>query len=438
MKPKDTLAKLRVGIDGFNIAMSRGTGVATYARVLSRCLKDMGHPVDVLFGLPLSAKASATMSEVAFFDRLEQGGRRAPKPIISKRWWSEQHSFWRGCDANVIPMTGLVDRRGFRMPAFDRILNISDLYQIAGRHFQRTKRFLRVRMPSPPDIMHWTYPLPILLEGSRNIYTIHDLVPLRLPHTTLDDKGFHLALMRGCAAEGAGICTVSEASRADIIKLLPQIADKVFNTYQAIDSDAPGVPDNEELGDFLRGVFGLEPQGYFLFFGSLEPKKNIGRMLEGYLSAGSPHPLVIVGAQAWKSEGELNLLKYREHAPADGPQVRQIDYLPFGTLRRLIGGARAVLLPSLHEGFGLPIIEAMSLGVPTLASTEGSLPEITGGCSLLVDPYDPQAICRGIRQLDADDALRTRLAEEGPRQARKFSAQEYAIRVARMYENIMK
>lgn len=431
-------SKLRIGIDGFNIALSRGTGVATYARVLSRCLKDMGHELDVLFGLPLSPKASPTMAEIAFFDRMEQGGRGAPKPVISQRWWRDLKSGWRGCDAREVPMTGLVDRRAFRMPAFDRILNASDLYQVAGRHFRRTRRFLRVRIPAPPEIMHWTYPLPIVLEGARNIYTIHDLVPLRLPHTTLDDKGYHLALMRGCAAEGAGICTVSEASRTDIVNLLPHAAEKVFNTYQAIDANAPGVPEGGELGDFLRGVFGLEPQGYFLFFGSLEPKKNIGRLIEGYLSACSAHPLVIVGAQAWKSEGELSLLKYRKRAPLGAPQVMQIDYLPFGTLRRLISGARAVMLPSLHEGFGLPIIEAMSLGVPTLASTEGSLPEITGGSSVLVDPYDAQAISRGIRLLDSDDALRGRLAEEGPVQAARFSEQEYAVRLAKMYAQVRK
>ena len=429
---------LRIGIDGFNIAMSRGTGVATYARVLSRCLKAMGHQVDVLYGLPIAPDASPAMAEIAFFDRLEQGGRRAPKPVISKRWWNDMRGSWSGYDAVEIPMTSLVDRRSFRMPAFDRILNIPDLYQLAGRHFKRTRRFLRVRVPSPPDIMHWTYPLPIMLEGARNIYTIHDLVPLRLPHTTLDDKASHLALIRGCLAASAGICTVSDASRSDIVALAPEAGGKIFNTYQAIDTSAPSLPEEGDLADFLRGVFGLEPQGYFLFFGSLEPKKNIGRLLEAYLSAGSAHPLVIVGAQTWKSEAELNLLKYREYAPPDGPQVRQIDYLPFGTLRRLIGGARAVMLPSLHEGFGLPIIEAMSLGVPTLASTEGSLPEITGGSALLVDPYDPQAISHGIRQLDTDDELRRRLAEEGPVQAARFSEQEYAKRLEAMYEEVRK
>jgi glycosyltransferase involved in cell wall biosynthesis len=202
-------------------------------------------------------------------------------------------------------------------------------------------------VPDPPHIMHWTYPLPIKLEGAHNIYTIHDLVPLRLPHTTLDDKGYYLALIRGCIAHASRICTVSDSSRADILRLFPQAAGKVTNTYESIDISTESVPEGAELDDFLHGVFGLKTRGYFLFFGSLEPKKNIGRLLEAYLSAGITAPLVIVGAQAWKSERELGLLKLHNHRLEGGPQIRQIDYLPFATLLRLISGARAVVFPSM-------------------------------------------------------------------------------------------
>jgi glycosyltransferase involved in cell wall biosynthesis len=338
----------------------------------------------------------------------------------------------------VVPVTGLVDRRGFRMPAFDRLLNAPDLFDVAGRHFRRHRRFLRVRVADPPAIMHWTYPLPIVLEGARNIYTIHDLVPLRLPQTTLDDKGFHLRLIQGCIAAAAAICTVSEASKADILRLFPQSAGKVANTYQSVEAPEQALPDGVELADFLRGVFGLEPRGYFLFFGALEPKKNIGRLLEGYLSAGTATPLIMVGARAWRSERELSLLKLRgEGPPGPGPSVRQIDYLPFATLLRLIRGARAVLFPSLYEGFGLPVVEAMALGTPTLTSTGGSLPEIAGAASLLVDPYDVRAIAQGIRALDDDAALRGALAEAGPIQAAKFGAGPYRVALTRLYDSVL-
>jgi glycosyltransferase involved in cell wall biosynthesis len=429
---------VRIGIDGFNLAMSRGAGVATYARVLSRCLADLGHPVDVLYGLAISPRASPMMREVGFFDRLEQEERAAPMPVISSRWWRELAASWRGCGAMEIPVTGLVDRRGFRMPAFDRILNVPNLFSFARRHFQLYGRFLRVRVPDPPEIMHWTYPLPIVLEGGHNIYTVHDLVPLRLPHTTLDHKGYYLRLIRGCIVTAAQICTVSEASRADILRLFPQAAGKVTNTYESVDVLELPLPDAQELVDFLSGVFGLAPRGYFLFFGSLEPKKNIGRLLEAYLSAGTSTPLVLVGAQTWKFERELSLLKQLGGGEAGGPQIRQIEFLPFATLQRLIRGARAVLFPSLYEGFGLPVVEAMALGTPTLTSTEGSLAEIAGKTSVLVDPYDTQAIARGIRRLDQDEALRRHLSDAGPRQAARFGAVPYRAALSAMYDTVLR
>ncbi|WP_428484552.1 glycosyltransferase family 4 protein [Rhodopila sp.] len=428
---------VRIGIDGFNLAMAQGTGIATYARVLSRCLTQLGHPVDVLYGLPMSANASPIMREVAFFDRLDQEPRRAPDPVISARWWRERAAARRGCEAMEMPMTGLVDRRGFRMPDFDRILNVSDLFQLAVRHFRQTRRFLRVRIPDGPAIMHWTYPLPIVVEGARNIYTVHDLVPLRLPHTTLDDKGYHLNLVRSCIAEGAAICTVSEASRADILRVYPEAAGKVVNTYESIDLPEQALPEAADLADFLGGVFGLVPRGYFLFFGALEPKKNIGRLLEAYLSAGTSAPLVLVGGRSWKAQSELRLLRLRASDQPGGPRIRRIDYLPFGTLLRLIRGARAVLFPSLYEGFGLPVAEAMALGTATLTSTEASLPEIAGDASVLVDPYDTEAIARGIRMLDQDEALRRRLEAAGPPQAARFGAAPYRAALTAMYADVM-
>lgn len=428
---------VRIGIDGFNLAMPQGTGIATYARVLSRCLSDLGHPVDVLYGLPMSPNASAMMREIAFFDRMDQEPRRAPKPFTSSRWWQERAASRRGTGAIEIPITGLVDRRGFRMPEFDRILNVSDLFQLAPRHFRNTGRFLRVRLPDGPAIMHWTYPLPIAVEGARNIYTVHDLVPLRLPHTTLDDKGYHLNLIRTCIAEAAAICTVSEASRSDILRIFPQAAGKVINTYQSLDLPEQALPTAAELTNFLGGVFGLRPRSYFLFFGTLEPKKNVARLLEAYLSSGSSAPLVIVGGRSWKSETELRLLALHSGSAADGPRIIRMEYLPFSTLQRLIRGARAVLFPSLYEGFGLPLAEAMALGTATLTSTEASLPEIAGDASVLVDPYDTQAIADGIRALDRDEALRLRLERAGPPRAARFAAEPYRAALTAMYADVM-
>lgn len=432
----------RVGIDGFNLAMRRGTGVATYARTLSHCLHGLGHPVDVLYGMSIGGRTPPALREVLFFDGLDQERGRKPPIPFTPRWLRELAGAPLGQDAVEIPITGRVVAQGFagRMPHFERILNAPDLFGVAERYFRRHKRFLRVRVPDPPALMHWTYPLPITLEGARNIYTIHDLVPLRLPYTTLDNKRYYDRLIRGCLRWGDHICTVSDASRQDILDLFAPPGDRVTNTYQAFAPPAQALAQSDtQVAGQLRGVFGLEPGGYFLFFGAIEPKKNLGRLIEAYLTSGLKTPLVIVGARAWRSEQDLQLIRLDTAGLglAQAQQVRQLDYLPIAMLLTLVRGARAVVFPSLYEGFGLPVLEAMSLGTPTLTSTEGSLPEVAGDAAVSVNPYDPGAIADGLRWLDGDAELRAELSARGRRQAARFSMERYQERVAAMYAEVL-
>ena len=210
-----------------------------------------------------------------------------------------------------VPITGQVIATTFRdrLPHFDEIWNVQDLFQQAHAHFRIFKRELRVTIPQPPQLMHWTYPLPLRAVGARNIYTLHDLVPLRLPYTTLDNKRRYFRLNRRLGQQADHIVTVSEASRRDIISLLGVPEERVTNTYQAVDiprkfTEAPA----QAVADEVRGSFGLEPGGYWLFFGAIEPKKNVGRMIQAFLASGVEGPLVIVGKKAWKSEEELRLM----------------------------------------------------------------------------------------------------------------------------------
>ena len=157
--------------------------------------------------------------------------------------------------------------------------------------------------------MHWTYPLPARVVGAKNIYTLHDLVPLRLPHTTLDRKRRYLQLMRRLTASADHIVTVSEASRRDIIDLLKVPEHRVTNTYQAVSvPHEVAAKSDAELRLELQRSFGLEAGGYYLFFGAIEPKKNVGRLIQAYLASGVKAPLLIVGKRAWKSRQELRLL----------------------------------------------------------------------------------------------------------------------------------
>ena len=436
------MTKPTIGIDGYNLALPNGTGVATYGYMLAKTLQDAGHDVTGLFGV--DAGTAPVMREIMFYERL---GQVPPTPHLRRKRTrrilrSALRPFHVRCAVDV-PHTARVETANLaeRLPPFDRLVTSPDLFDVAHRHFRLYGRFLRLRVQAPPRIMHWTYPLPITLEGAANIYTFHDLVPLRLPYTTLDAKESYRALLAGCIAHGQHICTVSETSRADIASEFGVDPRRITNTYQASPLEI-GTSDATEDAAIVENVFGLPHRGYFLHFGAIEPKKNIGRLLEAYLSTGSAAPLVMTGSRGWRSEDELKLLVPEEeaetvHGRRMAERVRRLEHLPRPLLTRLIRGARAVLFPSIHEGFGLPVLEAMQLGTPVLTSNVGALAEIAGDAALLVNPYDTGAIAEGIRTLDRDEALRARLATAGPVAAARFSISAYQTRLDAMYDHVL-
>ena len=428
---------LTVGIDGYNLAMPRGTGIATYGLNLARTLQSGGHELVGAFGLHVGDDPA--LRETLFFDRVTQA--ETGRTVFGGRWRRRVGLLRASVDrafsplALEVPLTGRVDKASFadRLPTFSRLTSAAGLFALAQRYFSVTGRFLPLRMENPPAIMHWTYPVPVRLVGARNIYTVHDLVPLRLPYTTLTDTPRFARLLRACMAEADHLCTVSEFSRQDIIDQCGADPARITNTYQA--SFLPDEILHESFADTARqvaGIFGFEPRSFFLFFGALEPKKNLGRLIEAYLGLQATTPLVLVGARAWLNEGELSLLSQE-----NSQRIIRLDYLNRNTLLRLIRMARAVLFPSIFEGFGLPVLEAMQLGTPVLTGNASSLPEVAGDAALLVDPYDIQAIAGGIARIDTDAELRARLSKAGPVQAEAFSERAYLARLERMYAKVL-
>jgi glycosyltransferase involved in cell wall biosynthesis len=429
----------RILLDGYNLALDQGTGVATYARNLSRRLGALGAEVGVLYGNRASRSKDPVLREVTFFDPRHD----EPQGIFRRlREVRSVLSMRLGERALPVPSTGLVIRNALedRLPHFDRLYNAPELFRRSVNAFDLFKRLLEVEVPDRPDVAHWTYPLPLRVPRARNIYTIHDLVPLRLPYTTLDRKRRHWRLCQEIARRADHIVTVSEASRQDIIRILGVPEDRVTNTYQAV--ALPGryadKPEAHAAAE-VEGAFGLEWHGYHLFFGAIEPKKNVGRMIEAYLASGASVPLVLLGKKAWQSEEELRLVPEEAGAAASSPEARRrlrvirLDYAPLRLLVSLVRGARSVIFPSLYEGFGLPVLEAMSLGTPVITSNTSSLPEVAGDAAMMVDPYDIEALTRAIREVDADAGLRAELSRRGPAQARLFSPAAYDARLRELY-----
>jgi glycosyltransferase involved in cell wall biosynthesis len=436
--------KARIMIDGYNLALEEGTGISTYSRNLSFTLKELGSDVDVLYGTRRSPR-NELMKEIAFFDP------NVGKPNFLDRFIYEMRMVgsvpMMNATATQIPLTDTVIKDAYksRLPRADALWNVPQLFARSYKLFDLTGKFFTVKMPSEPQIAHWTYPLPLKLKNAKNIYTIHDLVPLRLPYTTLDVKRRYFKLMKSLASRADHIVTVSETSKRDIVNILGIPEDRVTNTYQAVDIPAKYANKPVDIvKQEVEGTFNLTYKGYMLFFGAIEPKKNVARLIEGFLGSGVDIPLVIVGKLGWKSEQELKLLNedvisYLEQVDklmVTRRRIHRIDYASFPLLVSLIRGAKAVMFPSLYEGFGLPALEAMQLGTPVLSSTGGSMPEVCGDAALLVDPYDPRAIAEGIRALDTNEALREELSRKGVARAAAFSTHAYAERLDALYRRL--
>lgn len=424
-------------IDAYNIARPQGTGVATYGRNLAGAAVGLGHDVHLLFGTRTGhSRKQPMLNEIALAEGDEGGAAATRRLRLTCQIAAATRGVLTARTAQEIALSGeVILPPGLKLDGA-RYWNTAELYGLAHGAFRVTGQFTRVS-GTPAALAHWTYPLPVKATGAANVYTLHDLVPLRLPHTTADRKQTYLNLARRIAREADHILTVSEHSRADIIRILGVEEARVTNLYQSTDIAAlmAGVSEAQVARE-VEGLLGTGMRGYYLFFGAIEPKKNIARLLEAYLASGSPHPLVIVGAPGWGSARDVALIA--QFAALDaGKRIKRLDYLPRQTLATVIAGARGVVFPSLYEGFGLPVLEAMALGTPVITSTTSSLPEVAGAAALLVDPLDVRAIARAIGTLDSDEGAGTELSRAGLAQAERFSPAAYRARLAGFYTQIL-
>lgn len=431
---------MRLCIDGFNLSMRKGTGIATYARNLNVALRGLGHETHILYGPRAGLGRVDLLNEISLVD-----APKKPHPIPEAvRGVKQKLTMPLGRKARRLVRSGEVDTRQVEqnVPPCDALWASTDVFEGANRAYASTGRFTPVRFgtaaPAKPDLMHWTAPLPMHALGMANLYTIHDLVPLKLPFATLDNKRRFFEMCRRLCEIADRIVTVSEHSKQDIMRIYGVEEARIAVTYQAVDLP-PAIlaePD-EEVARTVEGLLDLEWKSYFIFFGAVEPKKNLPRIVEAYLSSGVEAPLVIVGGRAWLEDDETKLLKtIQDSAKGRADRIHRYDYLPFHLLMSLIRGAKATMLPSLYEGFGLPVLESMQLRTPVLTSTAGSLPEIAGDAALAVDPYDTTAIRKAMIALDEDADLRADLAERGFHQAKKFGIEPYRVRLAELYREL--
>jgi glycosyltransferase involved in cell wall biosynthesis len=271
------------------------------------------------------------------------------------------------------------------------------------------------------DVAHSLHPLLMPTEGAAQVVTVHDLNFLAHPErTSAEIRRDYAALARPHAHRAHAIIVPSMFTRGEVEGRLGVPAERIFVC-------PPGAPPwNPRRALPADG-------GYVLFLGTLEPRKNVGALLNAYelaLQNGRAMPDLVLAGRA--TEESAVWLARIARAPLAG-RVRHIGYVDPGERRTLYEGARVLVQPSYEEGFGLPVLEAMTIGVPVVAADRGALPEVLGDAGLLVDPDSAACFAAAINRMATDADLAAASTVRGIARARAFRWTETATRVVNAY-----
>ena len=278
-------------------------------------------------------------------------------------------------------------------------------------------------LAGPVDVAHAAHPLLIPTRLAAQVITIHDLFFLDAPERTRGEiRRDYPALAAAHAQRADAIITSSHHVKGLVSERLGVAADKVYVC-------PPGAPQWQSLG--RRPNIPLD--GSILFLGTMEPRKNIGMLLDAYtLLLGrlrNAPRLVFAGAATPEAAGWLERMS---QPPLKG-HVAHFGYIPHERREQMYAGARVVVLPSLDEGFGLPALEAMSAGVPVVVSNRGSLPEVVGDAAITVDADDAEALANECARIVTNPAYAAERAQAGLERARAFTWQTSADTLRRAY-----
>ena len=274
----------------------------------------------------------------------------------------------------------------------------------------------------PPDVLFVPAHVLPLVHPRSSVVTVHDLGYLTYPgaHRFLD--GLYLDLStRHNARAASRVIAISQATKDDLVQQCGIEPDKITVVYFGWDETMQPVEDEATI-EKVKARYGIRGD-YVLHVGTLQPRKNLGRLLEAYAMVrkqakrGETPCLVMAGRKGWLCD---QIFQQVERLGLESEVVLP-GYVPQDDLPALLSGARLFVFPSLYEGFGLPVLEAMACGTPVLCSNVSSLPEVAGDAALLVDPLDVKSMAEAMNRLLQDEGLRSQLVERGYRQVRQFS-----------------
>jgi glycosyltransferase involved in cell wall biosynthesis len=264
----------------------------------------------------------------------------------------------------------------------------------------------------------------------RLVITVHDLAFAKYPETAAHATRRWLGALDRSVRQAARIIVPSEATRGDLLEHYPVDPDRVRVIPHGVDADRLRPPPAGII-EQTRRRHGIDGP-YLLFVGGIEPRKNIPAIVRAFAELSDRAELVIAGGSVpWNPEGrDLLERALDELSPAARRRVRLTGYLREPEKVALLAGAEGLVFPSLYEGFGFPVLEAMAVGTPVLTSDLSSMPEVAGDAAMLVDPTSDEAIAEGMDRLLEDADLRARLAAAGRARVQGFRWEDTARRTA--------
>ncbi len=288
-----------------------------------------------------------------------------------------------------------------------------------------------------PDIVHYTANFARWagrggVRETKVVLTVHDLSFLRSPEWFRWERGaYYRASIRPSVRLADAIIADSEATARDLESYLGLSRERISVVPLGVDERL--APADAGAVKRARVKYGL-PDRFFLYLGTIEPRKNIPRVIEAFdgIASGLDLDLVIAGREGWKPGGTR--AAYAEAARRD--RIHFPGFIAAEDMAAVLTAARVFVWPSLWEGFGLPPLDAMACGTPVVTSTTSSLPEVTGEAALLVDPLDVEAIAAAMKRAAQDDALRSKLRAAGFARAKQLTWRKTVELTAAVYRRV--
>lgn len=281
--------------------------------------------------------------------------------------------------------------------------------------------------------LHYSFPL---FAKTKKVVTIHDMTFFKFPKSHVPLKNYYFKLFIYLATFATDkIITVSRSTRNDFLERFKINESKISVVYHGKTADFhTGI--EKRLIETVKFKYGVKKE-YFLFIGTIEPRKNLKNLIiafDKFYKKNKSYLLVISGKKGWYySEifDLINKLGLKEIINFTG-------YIEEKEKPYLISGARIFIYPSIYEGFGIPVIEAMSCGIPTITSNISSLPEVAGEAAFFADPSDPEDICKCMEKLTEDTETYNALVKKSLKQAAKFSWENTATKTINIYKTFEK